>query len=772
MIYAHTHNAFIFILILSTVFLLNISNVSAQTTPNSAEIETLLNRIAELRKQIELILQTRAQVQGVSQENRAVQSELTFSRTLKFGTRGDDVTSLQKFLIKEALLDSDSATGFFGRMTERAVQRWQSMQGIVSSGTPDSTGFGVVGKRTQALLVQKNNSGSSSTSASNASGSSGSPGSSTLNTSGSTESTQTQTPVLGSSQTVTVPPQSTATTPPSSNTSTSNTSTNVPRLSEPIITAGPRACYVGSRENTNATPNTAQNGPSVDIKTLGVKGDGVTDDTTAIQNALDTVPLGTVLVFPEGTYLIREALKISRSIAIKGMENGVSRMPIIKYKNGTTLTLSHPLIWIKPAGATVSNVSISNVVLDGNVVNTIPRTLTDEWNPGIEIKSDASFGVENVWIENITIKAVRGDGITIRSSSPYTVRPTNIYVNKNVIESWKNNRQGIAIVSGKNIRITNNLIQNYSKSNYGYAFDIEPNGNSGENVDDVLFEGNTIWDVPNGIALQSGGLSRLSNVLVTRNRVHTSNVPFVDLSNGGTSVVGNFYGSDSAWGGGKISHGQTVTAYDKPRAGAYGQASVCAVQQRTCTDGTLSGTYQYASCQLPSCSITASASKVPVGEVFSLYLNASVDAQSAMLFVSDGTSRQLGLRGTTTAKQLTPGNYTYTFAVNGYNGTSTCSAMVQVGETIQTSNSTPLPSTQTCSISSTDQTVAIGRPFTVSWESPGAISATISRFGVTMATAIKGSATYTRTVAGTYPISITATGNNGTGSCQTIVTVQ
>ncbi len=75
------------------------------------------------------------------------------SRRLSLGSRGAEVTNLQQFLISQNLLASDSATGFFGRLTQAAVQEWQASNGVVSSGTPSTTGFGAVGPKTRAALA-------------------------------------------------------------------------------------------------------------------------------------------------------------------------------------------------------------------------------------------------------------------------------------------------------------------------------------------------------------------------------------------------------------------------------------------------------------------------------------------------------------------------------------------------------------------------------------------------------------------------------------------
>ena len=50
----------------------------------------------------------------------------------------------------------------------------------------------------------------------------------------------------------------------------------------------------------------------------GAKGDGTTDDTTAIQNAVDALPTGGTLYLPRGTYKITSSITILKSISIQG----------------------------------------------------------------------------------------------------------------------------------------------------------------------------------------------------------------------------------------------------------------------------------------------------------------------------------------------------------------------------------------------------------------------------------------------------------------------
>ncbi len=81
-----------------------------------------------------------------------------FPRQLQRGMSGTDVIELQKRLSTEIALDKKpcyESTVFdtsFGPITERAVQRYQAVKGIVSHGTPSTTGYGRVGALTLASL--------------------------------------------------------------------------------------------------------------------------------------------------------------------------------------------------------------------------------------------------------------------------------------------------------------------------------------------------------------------------------------------------------------------------------------------------------------------------------------------------------------------------------------------------------------------------------------------------------------------------------------------
>ena len=74
---------------------------------------------------------------------------------LRRGMENAQVKALQALLaLDSALYPEKLITGYFGELTENAVKRFQTRYGIVSNGSPDSTGYGLVGPQTRSKLLE------------------------------------------------------------------------------------------------------------------------------------------------------------------------------------------------------------------------------------------------------------------------------------------------------------------------------------------------------------------------------------------------------------------------------------------------------------------------------------------------------------------------------------------------------------------------------------------------------------------------------------------
>ncbi|MBI4087792.1 peptidoglycan-binding protein, partial [Candidatus Kaiserbacteria bacterium] len=112
-----------------------------------AQLNQLLRQLSSLQQQ-----QASGVVPNASPIAAPISSSSCFytNRSLRLGSQGDDVVALQRFLAADSSLYPEGAiSGYFGALTQAAIQRFQIRYGIVSSGTPDSTGFGAVGPATR-----------------------------------------------------------------------------------------------------------------------------------------------------------------------------------------------------------------------------------------------------------------------------------------------------------------------------------------------------------------------------------------------------------------------------------------------------------------------------------------------------------------------------------------------------------------------------------------------------------------------------------------------
>jgi hypothetical protein len=81
-----------------------------------------------------------------------LQYNLYFGQT--DATTNGEVSKLQKFLQWMGEYDYPTITGYYGPSTEAAVKRFQVTYNIVSSGSPDTTGWGAVGPKTAKVIQE------------------------------------------------------------------------------------------------------------------------------------------------------------------------------------------------------------------------------------------------------------------------------------------------------------------------------------------------------------------------------------------------------------------------------------------------------------------------------------------------------------------------------------------------------------------------------------------------------------------------------------------
>lgn len=74
-------------------------------------------------------------------------------RNLYRGMKGDGVRKLQELLARDPqIYPSGEATGYYGFLTQAAVQNFQCKYNLVCGGDPETTGYGIVGPKTMAKI--------------------------------------------------------------------------------------------------------------------------------------------------------------------------------------------------------------------------------------------------------------------------------------------------------------------------------------------------------------------------------------------------------------------------------------------------------------------------------------------------------------------------------------------------------------------------------------------------------------------------------------------
>lgn len=127
----------IFLGVMSTPVL---AKATATSTPSMEEliqslkqqIEKLESQITTMKAQTEALRQTRLQVKETVKE---VKGTLKLIRQLKLGMSGEDIKTLQEILATDPdIYPEGLITGYFGRLTLKAVKRFQKIAGLEEVG--------------------------------------------------------------------------------------------------------------------------------------------------------------------------------------------------------------------------------------------------------------------------------------------------------------------------------------------------------------------------------------------------------------------------------------------------------------------------------------------------------------------------------------------------------------------------------------------------------------------------------------------------------------
>jgi parallel beta-helix repeat protein len=219
------------------------------------------------------------------------------------------------------------------------------------------------------------------------------------------------------------------------------------------------AASVGGRERGSAVIN---------VRAHGARGDGVRDDTSSIQAAINALPKagGTVIV-PAGAYLIDP----TRSVRLR------SRMHLSLATGAKLLTKPNaaPRAYVLLAEQ-AQDVEISGGLIVGDRDSHLGTA--GEWGHGIRIR-----GCSGVTVRDINISRCWGDGISAGGimAKGEPSRPGRDYIFENVVCTG-NRRQGLTLGSSRGVRVRGCTFTDTSGTLPSAGIDIEPDIGSANDI--------------------------------------------------------------------------------------------------------------------------------------------------------------------------------------------------------------------------------------------------------------------------------------------------
>jgi hypothetical protein len=215
----------------------------------------------------------------------------------------------------------------------------------------------------------------------------------------------------------------------------------------PALTDAALVAYQPAGAGAVTTTVQAKLRESVSAKDFGAKGDGNTDDSTALQLWLDS---SDTLVLTEGTYIVNATLNVTRSnVNI----NGLGSKCILKKKANT----DGDILWIRgTAGTYLDNITVSGVTFDGNRLNqtgigTTRTLLQTRYINDLTIRDNEfiNAGYAGAWVGEV------GVGVNVTDATNAVVDGNYIY---RCIAGVQYGAAGPLPETTSHVQITNNYI--------------------------------------------------------------------------------------------------------------------------------------------------------------------------------------------------------------------------------------------------------------------------------------------------------------------------
>ena len=276
----------------------------------------------------------------------------------------------------------------------------------------------------------------------------------------------------------------------------------------------PSPAYAGAPEACEPPPASDL---VINVKDKGAKGDGRTDDSAAIQAAIDEAAgtKGAVLI-PEGTYMVNAAekkLRLRSDMTLKLADRAVLKAIPNDARKSAVLTISG-----------VANVWVIGGALEGD--RDRHGGGAGGWGMGIRIINDA----KNITISGLTSRRMWSDGFYVEGAEDLRLCGVTAYANR---------RQGLSIIAANGVLVSNSVFKNTHGTRPGAGIDFEPDVKSQE-ISNVRVVNSKFVDNAGPGILVAGKKARIFKMEMTGNTFRGNRAFVVENAPGiAAAICGN-----------------------------------------------------------------------------------------------------------------------------------------------------------------------------------------------------------------------------------------
>ena len=242
-------------------------------------------------------------------------------------------------------------------------------------------------------------------------------------------------------------------------------------------------------------------GAGANVLDYGAVGNGTTDDTAAIQAAINSLTSGGAVQFPSGTYLISSTIVVAiNGITLQGTNglafwNGVSFV----YEGGSVILKKSTMTTDAIKCANVLNLLIANIAVSGQTGNT---------GDGIYIPSG-----QRAILQNVSVAKMGGSGIRIGAKSTESYSNANGW-QMNSVTSMYNGVHGVYLYDQINPTAPN------ANGGLVNGLTVQGNASNGLHIENAMYNTfNGLWSENNtgyGVSLIGMATSGIySNFIVS-----------------------------------------------------------------------------------------------------------------------------------------------------------------------------------------------------------------------------------------------------------------